>query len=65
MNRSYKSLPEIEKALGVKVIGTLPLIETRLFSARRQLHPWIWTILIVSILVVAALGFLFIYPRVT
>jgi uncharacterized protein involved in exopolysaccharide biosynthesis len=65
MDRSFKSLTEIEKALGVKVIGTLPMIETRLFSARRQRHPWIWTILILSILVVAALGFLFIYPRVT
>jgi len=65
MDRSFKSLTEIEKALGVKVIGTLPMIETRLFSTRRQRHPWIWTILILSILVVAALGFLFIYPRVT
>ncbi len=65
LNRSFKSLTDIEKALGVKVIGTLPLMETRLFSARRLWHPWIWTILIVSILVVAALGFLFIYPRVT
>lgn len=65
MDRSFKSLTEIEKALGVKVIGTLPMIETRLFNSRRQRHPWIWTILIVSILVVAALGFLFIYPRVT
>lgn len=65
MDRSFKSLTDIEKALGVKVIGTLPMIETRLFVARRQRHPWIWVILIVSILVVAALGFLFIYPRVT
>lgn len=65
MDRSFKSLTDIEKALGVKVIGTLPMIETRLFVARRQRHPWIWAILILSILVVAALGFLFIYPRVT
>lgn len=65
MNRSFKSLPDIEKTLGVKVIGTLPMIETRLFSAHPQRHPWIWAILILSILVVAALGFLFIYPRLT
>ncbi|MHB8078572.1 MAG: GumC family protein [Candidatus Krumholzibacteriia bacterium] len=65
MDRSFKSLTDIEKALGLKVIGTLPMIETRLFSARRRRHPWIWAILIVSILVVAAAGFLFIYPRLT
>ncbi len=66
LDRSFKSLSDIERSLGVKVIGTLPMIETRLFGARtRRRSPWVWVILVAAILVVAAAGFLFIYPRLS
>lgn len=65
MDRSFKSLKDIERSLGVKVVGTLPMIETRLFGVRRHRSPWVWVALVASILVVAAAGFLFIYPRLT
>ena len=65
LDRSFKSIPDLERELGLKVIGTLPLIETRLFGNRRARHPWVWAILVISILIVAAIGLLFLYPRLS
>lgn len=63
LDRSFKSLPDIERALGLKVIGTLPMIETRMFAEQTQRHPWLWAATVFAILVVAAVGFLLVYPR--
>ncbi len=65
LDRSFKSLPDIERSLGVKVIGTLPMIESSVFLGRRHRRPWIWAALVLAILIVAAAGFLFLYPRLT
>jgi len=65
MDRSFKSLRDIERSLGLKVVGTLPMIETRLFGLHRRRSPWVWVVLVLAMLVVAAAGFLFVYPRLT
>ncbi len=65
MDRSFKSVPAIERALGLKVIGTLPMIQTTLFSETRQRRPLLWVAVVLVILIIAAVGFLFVYPRLS
>ena len=62
MDRSFNSIDDIEKTLGVKVIGTLPVVDSDFFEIQQQRRIWVWvTILIV---VVAGAAFvLFLLPR--
>lgn len=66
LDRSFKSVPQIEKALGVHVIGTLPQIKDGPFEAYRRRRRLVrWVIIIVAIAALAAVGFLWVYPRFT
>jgi hypothetical protein len=58
LDRTFTSVDEIEKTLGLKVIGTLPVIQRRLRLLR-------WLVLVVAVLGVAAVFLLYIYPRFT
>ncbi len=65
LDRSFHSVAEIEKTLGLAVIGTLPVVENEFFAKQRLRRVWTWTILTVAILMVAAAGLLFLYPRLS
>lgn len=63
LDRSFKTVAEIEKVLGVKVVGTLPLIQDTHFERRRRRRLLRWTAVVLVILAVAAVGFLVVYPQ--
>ncbi len=65
LDRTFTSVQEIESTLGLKVIGTLPVIQDEHFQQRRRLRLMRWSILVVVILLVAALFLLYIYPRLS
>jgi hypothetical protein len=56
---------DIEQTLKLKVIGTLPMVENEYFQSKEKRRFWIWAILVVLILVIAAVGMLVVYPRIT
>jgi uncharacterized protein involved in exopolysaccharide biosynthesis len=62
LDRSFHSVTDIERVLGLVVIGTLPVIENDYFQKRRIRKVWIWVLLIIITLALAAAGFQFIYP---
>ena len=62
MDRSFRSVAEIENVLGVPVIGTLPLVQDDHFERRRRRRTLLWTAVILTILAVAAVGLLVVYP---
>ncbi len=63
LDRSFKTVEEIERSLGVKVIGTLPLIKERPFARRRRRRILLWVIIVLAILLLSAVGFLYVYPH--
>ncbi len=63
LDRSFNTVEDIEKTLGVPVIGTLPLIQDDHFEQRKKLRVLRWLVIVLGILAVAAVGFLVIYPR--
>ena len=63
LDRSFNSVDEIERALGLPVIGTLPVIRDEHFERKRELRILRWVTIVLGILAVAAVGFLVIYPR--
>jgi hypothetical protein len=65
LDRSFHSVEDIERRLGLTVIGTLPVINESQFEDRRSRRIWIWIVLVVAILLVAAAGFLYVYPRLS
>jgi len=65
LDRSFKSVRQIEKTLGVTVIGTLPQIKDGPFEAYRRRRILRWVLMIVAVLVLAAVGFLWLYPKLT
>lgn len=65
LDRSYKTVRQIELSLGLPVIGTMPVIDTDFFRRQRQRRAWIWMLLAVGVLVIASVGLLFIYPRLS
>jgi hypothetical protein len=65
LDRSFQSVEQIERVLGVKVIGTLPMIKERPFARRRRRRVLLWVAIVVLILVLSAVGFLYVYPHLT
>ena len=63
LDRSFTSVEDIERTLGVSVIGTLPLVQDDHFEQRKKLRLLRWVVIVLGILAVAAVGFLVIYPR--
>lgn len=65
LDRSFTSVQDIERTLGLTVIGTLPVIQDDIFERKRKLKILRWVTIILGILAVAAVGFLVIYPRLS
>ncbi len=65
MDRSFTSVQDIERTLGLTVIGTLPLIQDDIFERKRKLRILRWVTIVLGILAVAAVGFLVVYPRLS
>jgi hypothetical protein len=63
LDRSFSSVESMEKALGVPVIGTLPMIRDEHFARKRTVRLLRWVTIVLGILAVGAVGFLVIYPR--
>jgi len=65
LDRSFNTVEDIEKTLGLSVIGTLPLIQDDHFEKHKKFRVLRWVAIILGILAVAAVGFLVIYPRLS
>jgi succinoglycan biosynthesis transport protein ExoP len=65
MDRTFSAVEDIEKALGLKVVGTLPLIVDDHFERKKKLRVLRWFTIILGIIAVSAVGFLVIYPRLS
>lgn len=65
LDRSFTSVAEIERSLGLSVIGTLPVIQDEHFQRKRRLKILRWIIIVVLVLGIAAIGFLYVYPRLS
>jgi capsular polysaccharide biosynthesis protein len=65
LDRSFKSVSEIEEMLRLPVIGTMPVVESEYFKRQRTRHIWIWLLLVVTVLLIAGGGMLVIYPRLS
>jgi len=63
MDRSFKSVQEIESKLRIPVIGTLPLVRNGPFEERRRRRVFYWIAIIIVIAALAAVGLLWVYPR--
>ena len=63
LDRSFTSVADIESALDLRVIGTLPVIRDDYFERKRELRVLRWVTIVLGILAIAAVGFLVIYPR--
>ncbi len=64
-DRSLKSVQHIESYLGVKVIGTLPMVKNGPFQERRRRRVLLWIAIILTIAAVAAVGLLWVYPMMS
>jgi len=65
MDRTFTSVEAIENTLGLRVIGTLPVIQDEHFKRKRRLQLMRWLVLVVLILGVAAVFLLYVYPRMS
>jgi len=65
LDRSFTSVPEIERTLGLAVIGTLPVIQDDHFERKRKMRLLKWISIVLLILGVAAVGLLVVYPRMS
>jgi len=65
MDRSFTTVDQIERTLGLAVIGTLPMIKDEHFEKKRKVRIFRWIVIILGILAVGAFGFLVIYPRLS
>lgn len=63
LDRSFSTVENMEKVLGVTVIGTLPMIQDEHFARKRTVRVLRWVTIVLGILAVGAVGFLVIYPR--
>jgi succinoglycan biosynthesis transport protein ExoP len=65
MDRSFTTVAQIERTLGLKVIGTLPTIQDDHFEKKKKIRILRWASIILVILALGAVGFLVIYPRLS
>lgn len=65
LDRSFTAVGDIERALQLSVIGTLPVIQDEHFKRKRRLRVLRWSLLVLLILGVAAVFLLYIYPRLS
>ena len=65
LDRSFTSVEDIERTLGLKVIGTLPVIQDDIFERKRKLKILRWVTIVLGIIAIAAVGFLVVYPRLS
>ena len=63
LDRSFNSVQDIERTLGLTVIGTLPVIQDDHFERKKKVRILRWVTIILGIVAVGAVGFLVIYPR--
>ncbi|MBT3317473.1 hypothetical protein HN388_05765 [bacterium] len=63
LDKSLKSVEQIERELRVTVVGTMPIIKNGPFGSGRRTRVLVWTILIILILAIAALGLFYLYPQ--
>ncbi len=62
-DRSFKSVRQIESVLKLKVIGALPIVDDGPFENLRRRRVLLWFTIVVSVLTLAAVGLLWVYPR--
>jgi uncharacterized protein involved in exopolysaccharide biosynthesis len=65
MDRSFTTVEQIERTLGLQVIGTLPTIQDDHFEKAKKIRILRWAVIILVILAIGAVGFLVIYPRLS
>lgn len=65
LDRSFTSVEDIERTLGLTVIGTLPVIQDDIFERKRKLKILRWVTIVLGIIAVAAVLFLVVYPRLS
>lgn len=65
MDKSFKTVDAIERALGYPVLGTLPQVKQTNLEKKRQLRLLFWFTIVLAILAVGAFGFLVLYPRLS
>ncbi len=65
MDRSFTSVEQIERTLGLTVIGTLPTIQDDHFEMKKKTRILRWVVIILVVLALGAVGFLVIYPRLS
>ena len=65
MDRSFTTVEQIERTLGLKVIGTLPAIQDDHFEKKKKIRVLRWAVIVLVILALGAVGFLVIYPRLS
>jgi len=63
LDRSFKSVQQIESTLKLKVIGALPVVDDGPFDNLRRRRVLLWFIIVIVILILAAVGLLWVYPR--
>jgi len=65
MDRSFTTVEQIERTLGLRVIGTLPTIKDDHFEKKKKIRILRWALIVLVILALGAVGFLVIYPRLS
>jgi hypothetical protein len=65
MDKSMKTVSDIEDNLGYKVLGALPQMKITNLEPERRLRILFWVTIVAGILAVGAIGFLVIYPRLS
>jgi uncharacterized protein involved in exopolysaccharide biosynthesis len=65
MDRSFTTVEQIERTLGLQVIGTLPTIQDDHFEKKKKIRILRWAVIVLVILALGAVGFLVIYPRLS
>ena len=65
LDRSFTTVDQIERTLGLKVVGTLPTIKDEHFERKKKTRILKWAVIVLMILVIGAVGFLVIYPRLS
>ncbi len=65
LDRSFTNVDDIERTLGLTVIGTLPMIQDDHFQHIRKVRLLRWVTIVLAILAIAAVGFLVVYPKLS